>query len=69
VKKYFLEIYFPLSIVVAPIMFMLTGIKLLWAVCISIFGIMFIHLYLNKSARQISQQYLKNIFSATKKDF
>jgi len=69
VKKYFLEIYFPLSIIIAPMVLILTGMKLSWAFCTSILGIMLIHLYLNKKVRQVALQQIKNIFSTPKKDF
>jgi len=62
VKKYFLEIYFPLSIITAPMVMMLTGIKLSWSVCISALTIMVIHLYLNRTARVNALQQIKKIF-------
>ncbi|RWY47225.1 hypothetical protein [Mucilaginibacter gilvus] len=68
-KKYFFEIYFPLGIIVGPVIFMVTGVKLSLAFFFSIIAIMAIHLYLNKTVRITAFKHVKKLFSTMKKEF
>ncbi|MCQ6958434.1 hypothetical protein NPE20_10710 [Mucilaginibacter sp. JC4] len=68
-KKYFLEIYFPIGIVIGSFLALFSGISLFMAMLMSVLFVMLAHLSINKRARQMALFQLKNIFSSTKKDF